>query len=766
MSAAARKVKRENKAGGVKKDLLKHSWQAAGLLVLLLAVFFRKILLGDAFLWEDFIYQYYPTRVFAAASMAGGAIPFWNPYTFGGMPFLADIQNTVLYAPYLLFPLVANSSIFLFAVEYSVVGHYLLAGWGAYLLARHLELNRFPSVVAASAFMLSGFLVTHAIHMTFISTASWLPLAAWLLLRLTQRRQWRCVPPLALVLGLSIFAGSPQIFYFVFLFVGGLFLFELVRAMREGGAWRRTAGKLLVLFAAAAVLGIGLAAVQLLPTMELAPQTYRAAITFEKSAEGSIRWAQLFTAIVPKLFGVSNAAGFHYLGPEPYFQYWETCFYLGIPTLLLAAAGIASLRGKPAFSFLFGTVVVTLLIALGSNFFLHEVLFAVLPGYSKFRDPARIVLLYSLAMSLLAGLGAQTLLHGEEHRRRRAALVASLTAGVFLVVLILINAGAFADALPFLTNIHVAAVVEAEVTKAIVLTVLGGVLCIFGMRAGTPALLVVPALLLLWFVDIYLFGAEQNTGTIDPRAYFASSAPLVRQLQKEGTKELFRLNSRDRNYMLTDRNQGMVDRVFLLEGYTPLALVNVAPPETSAEASLDLQNVKYRIQLDNARQQMSMMERTTYMPRAYWVGNIRSCRNLDEAAAALADNPRAYRTGAVVEGEVPFAQQPTTQPAVPFHFASYRQNSMEGTIDAPSQGVVVFSEVFYPGWTATVDGVEQGIVRTNGSQRGVFVGPGHHEIRLQFLPMSFLIGGAITLVCLVVCGGLWFGGTRGIPVEA
>src|ERR1700690_985538 len=77
-------------------------WHAIVCILLLAGGFFRDILLEKAFFWEDFIYQYYPFRNFAAVSLRGGALPLWNPYTFNGMPFQADIQTAVFYIPNLL----------------------------------------------------------------------------------------------------------------------------------------------------------------------------------------------------------------------------------------------------------------------------------------------------------------------------------------------------------------------------------------------------------------------------------------------------------------------------------------------------------------------------------------------------------------------------------------------------------------------------------------------------------------------------------------
>ena len=77
-------------------------WHAIVAICLSAAIFFRDILLQKAFFWEDFLYQYYPNRFFAAVSMSRGELPLWNPFTFNGTPFQADMQSALFYIPNLL----------------------------------------------------------------------------------------------------------------------------------------------------------------------------------------------------------------------------------------------------------------------------------------------------------------------------------------------------------------------------------------------------------------------------------------------------------------------------------------------------------------------------------------------------------------------------------------------------------------------------------------------------------------------------------------
>jgi len=109
-------------------------WQAFPYLFLaaLTAVFFWQLITpfepSRAWLWEDFIYQNYPYRVFAATSLAMGHFPFWNPYVFGGQPFFADIQTAVLYPFNLVQALFATpESVSPYLVQFIEILHYLLA---------------------------------------------------------------------------------------------------------------------------------------------------------------------------------------------------------------------------------------------------------------------------------------------------------------------------------------------------------------------------------------------------------------------------------------------------------------------------------------------------------------------------------------------------------------------------------------------------------------------------------------------------------------
>ena len=67
---------------------------------------------------------------------------------------------------------------------------------------------------------------------------------------------------------------------------------------------------------------------------------------------------------------------------------------------------------------------------------------------------------------------------------------------------------------------------------------------------------------------------------------------------------------------------------------------------------------------------------------------------------------------------------------------AYQPNNLKYTVESAKGGVVVFSEIYYPGWTATIDGQPAEIGRVNYILRALKVAPGKHEVILDFHPQT------------------------------
>ena len=66
----------------------------------------------------------------------------------------------------------------------------------------------------------------------------------------------------------------------------------------------------------------------------------------------------------------------------------------------------------------------------------------------------------------------------------------------------------------------------------------------------------------------------------------------------------------------------------------------------------------------------------------------------------------------------------------------YEPNELHYVVNSKNGGVVVFSEIYYPGWTCTVDGEPVEVGRVNYVLRAINVKGGKHEVMLEFRPKS------------------------------
>lgn len=731
-------------------------WQCVAVMMVLAAVFFSDIIFGNAYLWEDFLYQYYPWRNFAATTIAEGHLPLWNPFIFNGMPFLADMQTAVFYIPSLFLTLfVGDGRLSSYWVELLVISHFILAGVTMYFLAKSYGVRPVPALFAGICYMFSSYMVLHAIHLTIVTTAALFPLVLQLFRKALHSNDllWVFITPL--LLAQTVLAGHPQLFVYLYFFLLIFFLFELLSD--RGGAPLVSKPTAVMIGRAVFIVGcsVALSMVQLLPTLELSELSQRAEITYEKSTEGSLTWVNLLSFIFPKLFGVSEPGNYSYWGPGTYWYYWEDCLYRGALPVILAVGTLADRRRNKHVLFWFGVSVFTILFSLGGDFFFHRLFHDFVPGFSKFRTPARMTVFMGIGLSLLSAFALQALFYENRSRdeiRRWRNVVLSLL-GLAVALWLLIASSFLSGILPFLANPRILPLVRSEVSLSLVLFAISGILVMAALSPRVPRTASAYLLTGMLFLDLFLFGGGHNNATVNPEQYFLRAAPLIRHLKQQASTELFRVNTRNPDGMLMDRNQGMIDRIQLTEGYTPLALQRFYPVGTSTDKAFDLLNVKYKTITDTARRTLSLAEHPTYFPRAFFRYAFHICRNEEDLLAFLKSSEFDHRRIAILEkdpGISPTA--PGQEPLGKVSITSYGSNEIRLAAETSHDGLLVVSEIHYPGWKAYVDGRAAEIFRTNYCLRGVAVGSGVHVVELRFEPPSFFLGARLSLAALLVCG--------------
>jgi hypothetical protein len=362
---------------------------------LLTLVFFWKILLTNLILTGVDVFTYfYPYRDYAAVAMRQAHLPLWNPYLFLGVPFLANSQAAVFYPlhwPLAWLPVAKQ-------IAFSMALHVFLGGLFAYLYARRsLEVSRFSAFIGGLVFALGGFIGAQVEHVNQLNTAVWLPL---LLLLWDGRKNRRNLALAGLTVGLMLLAGHTQTAY-ICLFGWGVHII----ATREGeeSSWQQGVRRLaarLALYALVLAIGVGVAAVQLVPTLELSGLSNRAGgLSYLEASSFSLRPHLLPYTLLPT-FSENLAQVF---GGEAFSEYIA---YLGVLGLFLALVGAlfrSDSRHRNCLVFLAG---LGLFLAAGRVNPVYYLLYKVMPGFALFRAPARWMLLYTFAGAMLAALGA------------------------------------------------------------------------------------------------------------------------------------------------------------------------------------------------------------------------------------------------------------------------------------------------------------------------------------------------------------------------
>jgi uncharacterized membrane protein YfhO len=98
--------------------------------------------------------------------------------------------------------------------------------------------------------------------------------------------------------------------------------------------------------------------------------------------------------------------------------------------------------------------------------------------------------------------------------------------------------------------------------------------------------------------------------------------------------------------------------------------------------------------------------------------------------------------------------------ATPARIATYTPNRIVVEADVPKPGLLVLSEVWYPGWRALDNGDEVPIEQVEGVLRGVYLGTGWHRIEFRYGPRTVWAGLAVSGctalgVLAVAAGSLW-----------
>lgn len=735
-------------------------------------------------------------------------IPLWDPYIMGGTPFLADMQSAV-FSP---FSLPAYILPFWWALGVIAVMKVVVASMGAFVLSRLFKTGFAGAFTCGIVYGFGLFMI------------AWIPwpltnvfaLIPWMLVAtewVIRRPGVLSTAGLSVVVALQWFGGHPESsIQAIFICIGFFVLRVLqspgggVKAMSEAAdagrsRWRallRAGARPAVAFAGGFVIGTGLAAIVIVPFLELLRNS--SDLSARPRSQVHVQPKYFLAAFLPNYFPGSFEI--------------ETAFYVGALPLMLAAFAMFRVRVERVVIAL--AALLSLLIVLGVQPFFG--IAGHVPGLD-FTYLSRFTILYLLCIALLAGFGLDDLASRPQHRR--VAIAGSGIAAGLLVLPAVVVIAVHGSHLSMIGRAAKIAFLFAKepISKPAVLDPLVHLssLLVWLVVAGVATVLLIARLsgrlakghfaalaVMLVVADLFQAGVGYNPAISESKAV-QPVTPAIRFLQRQRPARFAAITPyATHNPIPPDVNirYGLYDaRGYDLPVITqygnlwtayvapatpllpldtpsvPLTIFNTLPPNSLKVLSLlgvrdilEEQGVPPLNRPDGLKivydgSDARIYENPHALPRTWLVSDDEVVHSQPAAMAALVatgfDPRHVIVTGQALAGLTRTTPSGAPAGGGPRELASpgsariTHYGDEQVTIDAHAARAseLVLSDTYYPGWHVTVNGRSEPISRVDYLFRGVAVPAGHDRIVFTYAPSSFTVGWVVSLTVAVLLAG-------------
>ena len=342
--------------------------------VLAQAWYWSRLFTEPGFLAHSDLYEYFLPAFLSPMTT-------WSPAEFAGMAVYSDPQIGMWYPVQLLARAVGSWSLYVLSV-------YVIAGTGASAYAWQISRSRTAAILAGLAWPWSEFFVEGFPHLAWVHAFAWFPWVLFGLERVAETRSPRWAVAGAMFVACFGLTGQPQAAVYCG-YATAIYTFFL---------WRSHGGDrpLLAMFAGVFLGGAALAAVGLVPLVEISSWIARDHVGFSQFANSFMKQPhELMASIMPQFCHERR----------------ETPQYVGVLTLWLAFGAVAASAPGWRVRFWMVLAVVCLVLGLGSQTPLAALAYHV-PLYDLFRVVARHLSLFSFAIIALGALGIAALREG------------------------------------------------------------------------------------------------------------------------------------------------------------------------------------------------------------------------------------------------------------------------------------------------------------------------------------------------------------------
>ncbi len=737
----------------------------------------------------------YAFREFAAQSLRSGeGFPLWNPYLYGGMPYVAAMHGDIFYPTFLLRMILPTDV----AMTWGFIIHVVLAGYFCFLLLRKLGLSYWAAVIGGLAYMLGGNVagLVSPGHDGKLFVSALMPLALYLVTCFVRDGCLWAWGLLALTVGLAALSPHPQLFQYLLLVGGAFALFIAFGDPTAPKLERKLAIRRLAVALGAIVLGMLISAIQYLPVAEYVDWSPRAGGKqgWEHAISYSMPIEELINTYLPQFTGILG----NYWGRNGIHFHSE---YLGAAVLVLVGLAWSrrvQLQKRNLMWWATGALIVATLWALGGHTPFYRLVYAVVPGAKFFRAPSTMLFVVQFCVAILAALGAERAIRGDVTRRYLVAwAVAAVgiallaTAGGLTNLATTIAIPERVDAVPENNGALIAGAWRSALFVFLALIVL----LLASRRRLTPlqAAMSLGAVILLdlWSIErkywMFMPPASETYAANDITRYLQGvpqparviAMPLANMAVRRDPYLGGGLPTGADGLMIYDTRLALgyhgnqLDRHDILAGRPEYQQISNPNFWAVANVQFFLTNVD-SLPLAGATRVMGPVSSPVGTPLYLyrlpganpfaWVAPI-IAKGDDEAVTNTLLDPRFdVRRAALFPPEAQVAaQQVSALPealAIETTVSGYKAGhfAIDLSAPAPPGSALIASENFYPGWSATIDGKPAPVWRADMSLMGVELPAGATRIEFTFSSAPFETGRLMTLIALVLSLGAWAAG--------
>lgn len=711
------------------------------LMVIILFFLYPLIFMRKSFLFGDNFIQFYPWFKCYSEAIKNCALPYWVKGMGSGFPLMAEGQVGGFYPlnMVLFFILPLNA-----AFNYSIIFHFIIAGIFTYLYARKSGADELGGCISSLLFCFGSAYAGCFYNIITLRTLAWFPMVLFLFECYFEKRRYRYIVYSGLALGFQFLAGFIQMAaYSAFFYLAYL----IYRSVSDKAGVKYVFKEVFFFLVSALIIAFP----QLLLTHQLSTLSGR-----EYATLGFALWRSFAP---PGLLGLVFPFSFTFLNVH---------FYVGVLSLLFVVFSICMSRGTAQTKAMLMILVLSIFFALGWFNPLYVLALKATKFYF-FRNPSKFLFFGAFALSVLAGTGFTKFFESNDEAGKRKAvsifrylmIAASAAFLIIIGLLSLLRIRMFDIGNYFVKNFifnkpHHRYSVEyymdsfnAIYEKALSGFSFSNIFVIFSWAIVIIAIIAAPLLLkrrnkiacsLFILADIYIFGfyGIGFSGNTKPFECLKPDNPGIFE-RLRADKELFRVLPFDlksgklSNWAIPNAN--LTYGIDSIACYTPLAVKAYkdnldglevvddslglkVPDETAIIGNLEtmrLLNVKYLIsckalQNDFLKEVMTengiyLYELRNYLPRAFFSVDIDD--HIKEGPAGI-------------------------------KISNYRDGALDIEAEPDKDGFIIFSENYYPGWHAYIDGKEVPIIKIKGIVQAVALRSGRHKVNFVYKPYTSL----------------------------